>query len=167
VVANVVECARCGGPVDTAGPAVVRADEGGVAVWRWVPFLEDWRGGDASFAHPACLVEADGVDALVDAVHRRDLVTRAVAGSSASLAERFRTAQFPLAIRGYNVDAVDEWLEDVAVAVSTGGTGAPPARPSFPVTLRGYERRAVDVVVAEAMTLLGGGPLPGFEDATR
>jgi hypothetical protein len=70
------------------------------------------------------------------------------------LVKRIRTVEFPLALHGYAVDAVDEWLEAVAVAVAAATPGSFPTlpdRPPFKVSLRGYDRGGVDAFTKEVL----------------
>ncbi len=61
-------CAGCGEPIAATGPAVQPPPRA-----RWEPFLEDGRSSATEFMHVNCFVEANGIDALVEAVHREDL----------------------------------------------------------------------------------------------
>lgn len=69
-----LRCLVCGKQVDASGPGIYQSPEGDT--WSWVAFVEDWRGGYFDILHPKCLAEAHGVDALVAAVHKRDLIIR-------------------------------------------------------------------------------------------
>jgi hypothetical protein len=66
-------CDECGQPIDPAGPGVINSR--GTEPW-WQPFLEDLRSDPDQHRHPRCFAEAQGVDALVAAVHREDLRRR-------------------------------------------------------------------------------------------
>lgn len=77
---GVLDCIRCGKPVDASGPAVCEytSRESETLQWGWVEFVEDWRGGTVSLLHPVCFAEAHGVEKLVEVVHRRDEINRGV-----------------------------------------------------------------------------------------
>ena len=61
-------CAYCERPFDFSGPAIVLGGEEPT----YEPFMEDWRGGFVSIAHPKCFAEAVDLDALLAAVARND-----------------------------------------------------------------------------------------------
>jgi hypothetical protein len=60
-------CQYCGKEIDFAAAAIVVGD---TPIYQ--PFMEDWRGGYVKVAHPKCFAEAEGVDALLEAVARED-----------------------------------------------------------------------------------------------
>lgn len=69
-----LRCVICGDQVDASGPGIYQAPDG--RSWSWVAFVEDWRGGYFDILHPKCLAESQGIDALVAAVHARDVINR-------------------------------------------------------------------------------------------
>ena len=62
-------CALCKRPLDFSQAAVVVGGEGEPS---YQPFPEDWRGGPIAMAHPACFVEAHGLESFLAAVARND-----------------------------------------------------------------------------------------------
>jgi hypothetical protein len=57
-------------------PFRLSVSNGSQTGYGWVAFIEDWRGGSATFIHPACFAETGGIASLLDVVHRRDLIER-------------------------------------------------------------------------------------------
>jgi len=60
-------CAYCQQKIDFSGAAITLGSEP-----HYQPFMEDWRGGYVSLAHPKCFAQGDGIDALLAAVERED-----------------------------------------------------------------------------------------------
>lgn len=67
-------CAFCDQRIDFAGASMVLPENGAEPIYE--PFMEDWRGGFVTVAHPRCFSDAEGVDALLAAVARSDLKRR-------------------------------------------------------------------------------------------
>jgi DivIVA domain-containing protein len=70
------------------------------------------------------------------------------------LVDMIRTKTFDLAISGYSVDEVDQWLETSAALASDRNAGLPvahPRTPSFTTTLRGYDAHQVDAFVTTVL----------------
>lgn len=79
--------------------------------------------------------------------------------ASSSAADAIRSKTFALAVRGYSVDDVDEWLERAATLTDDpvgGARTSPLADPAFRKSIRGYDVPAVDAFVADVRRSLQG-----------
>jgi hypothetical protein len=112
-----------------------------------------WRGGKALFQSQDG--HRDGVSVRVD-TRRTNLTGLDGANGGTELARSIRLKEFHLAIRGYAIDDVDDWLENAAVIAEhhTKGLVDPPARPQFRSSLRGYKTSDVDTFVQETIQSL-------------
>jgi hypothetical protein len=112
-----------------------------------------WRGGNALFQSQGAIRD----DASVRVDTRRIEVTGSDgANRGTELAHSIRLKKFSLAIRGYAIDDVDDWLENAAVIAErhTEGLLNPPERPKFGNSLRGYKASEVDTFVEETIQSL-------------
>jgi len=87
------------------------------------------------------------VDALVVVVESALAAQDAAALSAAR--ERLRAEQLAVALRGYDIQQVDEYLKRAAIEL---GEAAP--QQEFTVVLRGFDREQVDKLVREVLPAL-------------
>jgi hypothetical protein len=112
-----------------------------------------WRGGKALFQSQDS--SRDGTGVRVD-TRRIDLTGLDGANGGTELARSIRLKEFNLAIRGYAINDVDDWLEKAAVIAErhTEGLIDLPVRPKFRNSLRGYKASDVDTFVEETFQVL-------------
>jgi hypothetical protein len=69
-----MKCPYCDSDLDASKAAVAVSVSGDPS---YVPFMEDWRGGLVEMAHPACFVEARGLNTFLEVLARHDEWVRA------------------------------------------------------------------------------------------
>ncbi|MCR6491636.1 hypothetical protein [Cellulomonas sp. P24] len=77
---SALTCPMCGSEIDASGPGVAshHPDYDPLRGWAssWVPFVEDLRGSPPRLVHAACFANEQGIDALIELFHTRDLAVR-------------------------------------------------------------------------------------------